>query len=484
MIFFIFTAENAVGVDNVIIGIPMCTPYGDMVKMRDSAIAASDYARISMTQSALKVDLYESEKSVAVAACLKMQKKMSEMEQTMMLLMKSCEDQVNAEKKQRDAHVQSIIAQHNHQLSELKRLQKAVAAKKSASASIKAMRSVTSPPTASEASEMIPDNISAPTVLPKSLSGVLTSNTRIPGSISKMHASTTSPDHNSHSSSHSHHVHPAHIHHVPQSSSQSHEGISHSHLRENVSALHKSAVSQSRDDPLQRAPSSNERLQRPNSDFTKSIDRSDTQYESEGHVSSVNPSSSSSSGTAQGEGANHPLQHGSYHVDDQYKSYYSTEAPLIYLRPHQIFDYQAAINDTESIHNSETYTGVGVVQKTDTYSHQSSSMGDMGLNCNDHPYRVSERRSRPGPRSHSSNESFSEFYNRDVHIPEPFSMDDSSSDSNSYLPLSKDLHPSYLQSDYSSINMDMNMNSHGYMYPNHQQQQQSEELDLNDAESR
>ena len=464
----------------------MCTPYGDMVKMRDSAIAASDYARISMTQSALKVDLYESEKCVAVAACVKMQKKMSEMEQTMMLLMKSCEDQVNAEKKQRDAHVQSIIAQHNHQLSELKRLQKAVAAKKSASASIKAMRSVTSPATALEASELIPDNISASTVLPKSLSGVLTSNTRIPGTISKAHASTTSPDHNSHS--HSHHIHQTHVHHVPLSSSQSHEGISHSHLRENVSTLHKPVISQSRDDLLQRAPSSNESLHRPNSDFTKSIDQSDTQYGSEGHAPSVNPSSSSSSGMALGEGANRPVQLDSNHVDDQYKSYYSTEAPLIYLRPHQIFDYQAAINDTESIYNSDTYTGLGVLQKTDTYSHQSSSMGDMGGNCNDHPYRVSERRSRPGPRSHASNESFSKFYNRDVHSPELFSMDDSSSDSNSYLPLSQDFRPSYLQSDYSSMNMDMdmdmNMTSHGYMYQNQQQQQQSEELDLNDAESR
>ena len=440
--------------------------------MRDSAIAASDYARISMTQSALKVDLYESEKSVAVAACVKMQKKMSEMEQTMMLLMKTCEDQVNAEKKQRDAHVQSIIAQHNHQLSELKRLQKAVAAKKSASASIKAMKSVTSPATATEASEIMPDNISASTVLPKALSGVLTSNTRIAGSISKVHASTTSPDHNS--ISHSHHIYQAHVHQVPQSSSQSHEGISHSHLRENVLALHKSAVTQSRDDPLQHAPSSNERL--PDSDFRKSIDQSDTQCTSEGLSSSVNPSSSTS-GMAEREGANRLVQLDSNHVDDQYKSYYSTEAPLIYLRPHQIFDYQAAINDTDSIHNSDTFAGFGAVQKSDAYSHQSSS---MGLNSTDHSYRVSERRSRPGPRSHASNESFSKFNNRDVHSPEPFSMDDSSSDSNTYLPLSQDFHPSYLQSTYSSMNIDMN--SHGFMYPNHQQQ--SEELDLNDAESR
>ena len=180
---------------------------------------------------------------------------------------------------------------------------------------------------------------------------------------------------------------------------------------------------------------------------------------------------------AEGESANRSLQLDSNHIDDQYKSYYSTEAPLIYLRPHQIFDYQAAINDTDSIHNSDTYAVSGAVQKSDAYSHQSSS---MGVNSTDHSYRVSERRSRPGPRSHASNESFSEFYNRDVHSPEPFSMDDSSSDSNSYPPLSQDFHPTYLQSTYSSINMDMN--SHGFMYPNHQQQ--SEELDLNDAESR
>ena len=69
-----------------------------------------------------------------------------------------------------------------------------------------------------------------------------------------------------------------------------------------------------------------------------------------------------------------------------------------------------------------------------------------------------------------------------MHSRESYYADDNSntnsnsSSGNTYLPAPQKYHPSYLPSDYSSLN------SHGYMYQNHQQQ--SEELDLNDAESR
>jgi hypothetical protein len=474
--------ENAAAADEVITGIPMCTPYGDMVKMRDCAITASDHARISMTQSAMKVDLYEAEKSAAVAACVKMQKKMSEMEQAMMLLMKSCEEQVNAEKKQRDAHVQSIIAQHNHQLSELKKLQKAVAAKKSAS--MKAVRSVTSPNVTPDKPEISSDAISAPPpVLSKLSPAVLACpNTRLPGTISKLHTATAPNFHNSSS----HQIHPAHVRPLSSpredpSQSQSQPQLqSQSHQCENVAAMHKSGVTHSEEDSRQCAVPREERIQRqrPNFELTKGIDPSDSQYGSEGCSSLAN--ASLSDGTL-GQGGNRSVLFDHDQVDNQDKTFYSTEAPLIYLRPHQIFDYQAVINDTDNIYSSDTYPGLGAMQSTDAFSSHSLVVGGER---HDDSYRMSESDSRLGPRSHASHGSFSNLYNPnpDMHSRESYYADDnsntnsSSSSGNTYLPSPQKYHPSYLPPDYSSLN------SHGYMYQNHQQQ--SEELDLNDAESR
>lgn len=115
-------------------GIPMCTPYTEMIRVRDEALAAANMAQLGMVEAVVKSDAAEAERSVACASMAKMQKRMGEMEAAMMQLVKSCDSQVSAEKKQRDADVQSIIAQHNLQLSELKRLHKAIAAKQSASA--------------------------------------------------------------------------------------------------------------------------------------------------------------------------------------------------------------------------------------------------------------------------------------------------------------------------------------------------------------
>lgn len=454
----------------------MCTPYGDMVKMRDCAITASDHARISMTQSALKVELYEAEKSAAVAACVKMQKKMSEMEQAMMLLMKSCEDQVNAEKKQRDSHVQSIIAQHNHQLSELKKLQKAVAAKKSAS--MKAVRSVTSPTVTPDKPEITSDAISAPPpVLSKLSPAVLACpNTRLPGTISKLHTANAPNFHNSSS----HQIHPAHVRPLssPREDPSQSQLQSHSHHHENVAALHKSGVTHSEDDTRQCAVSRDDRVhrQRPNFELTKGIDPPDTQHGSHGCSSFAN--ASSSDGTF-GQGGNRSVLFDPNQVDNQDKSFYSTEAPLIYMTPHQIFDYQAVINDTDNAYSSDTYPGLGAMQSSDAFSSHSSVVGGER---HEDSYRMSESDSRLGPRSHASHGSFSNLYNPnpDMHSRESYYADSnansSSSSSNTYLPAPQKYHPSYLPSDYSSLN------SHGYMYQNHQQQ--SEELDLNDAESR
>ena len=115
--------------EDAALGIRMCTPYTEMIQSRDDALAEADRAMKNMAEAKTQWDSADVEKNNANAAMIRMQKKMSEMEGSMMLLMKSCDAQVTAEKKQRDADVQSIIAQHNHQLSELKRLHKAVAAK-------------------------------------------------------------------------------------------------------------------------------------------------------------------------------------------------------------------------------------------------------------------------------------------------------------------------------------------------------------------
>lgn len=463
--------ENAAAVDEVITGIPMCTPYGDMVKMRDCAITASDHARASMTQSAIKVELYEAEKNAAVAASVKMQKKMSEMEQAMMLLMKSCEDQVNAEKKQRDAHVQSIIAQHNHQLSELKKLQKAVAAKKSVS--MKTVRSVTSPSLTPDKPEISSDAISAPPpVLSKLSPAVLACpNTRLSGTISKLHTSSAS----NFPTSSSHQIHPAHV--RPSSSPREEPSQSRLHQHENVATLHKSGVTQSEDDTRQSAVPRDDRLQRQRPDFklTKGIDPPDTQYGSHGCSSLANPLSD---GTLR-QGVNRSVLFDLNQDDNQDKSFYSTEAPLIYLRPHQIFDYQAVMDDTDNVYSSDTYPGLGTMQSSDAFSSHSSVLGGER---HDDTYRMSENDSRLSPRSHASHGSFSNLYNPnpDMHSRESYYADDntnsSSSSSSNYLPNPQKYHPSYLPSDSSSLN------SHGYTYQNHQQQ--SEELDLNDAESR
>jgi hypothetical protein len=60
--------------------------------------------------------------------------KVVELEGSLARMTKSFEVQIAAERRQRDLDVQSIIAQHNNQLSELKRLHKALAAKAAAAA--------------------------------------------------------------------------------------------------------------------------------------------------------------------------------------------------------------------------------------------------------------------------------------------------------------------------------------------------------------
>jgi hypothetical protein len=126
--------DGAAPTEDVKLGIPMCTPYTEMIRVRDEALAAADLSKMRVVEAGVKSDAAEVERNAACSSMIKMQKKMGDMEAAMMQLVKSCESQVAAEKKQRDADVQSIIAQHNLQLSELKRLHKAIAAKQSASA--------------------------------------------------------------------------------------------------------------------------------------------------------------------------------------------------------------------------------------------------------------------------------------------------------------------------------------------------------------
>jgi hypothetical protein len=129
-----FMVDGAAPTEDVKLGIPMCTPYTEMIRVRDEALAAADLSKMRVVEAGVKSDAAEVERNAACSSMAKMQRKMSDMEAAMMQLVKSCESQVAAEKKQRDADVQSIIAQHNLQLSELKRLHKAIAAKQSASA--------------------------------------------------------------------------------------------------------------------------------------------------------------------------------------------------------------------------------------------------------------------------------------------------------------------------------------------------------------
>ena len=111
----------------------MCTPYTEMIHARDAALSIAELDRVDKAKMKTKYDLSEQEKILACSAMSKMQKKLGDMEGAMMRLVKSCESQIVAEKKQRDMDVQSIIAQHNHQLAELKRLHKALAVKQLAS---------------------------------------------------------------------------------------------------------------------------------------------------------------------------------------------------------------------------------------------------------------------------------------------------------------------------------------------------------------
>ena len=149
--------------EDTAMGIRMCTPYTEMIQSRDDAIAAADLAMKNMTEAKTQWDSADAEKNNANAAMIKMQKKMSEMEGAMMQLMKLCDAQVTAEKKQRDADVQSIIAQHNHQLSELKRLHKAVAAKQMvSSAAAAAAVSTNTASTDTNTPAKVPVNVSTP----------------------------------------------------------------------------------------------------------------------------------------------------------------------------------------------------------------------------------------------------------------------------------------------------------------------------------
>ena len=112
----------------------MCTPYTEMIRERDEALSIAEFEKENKEKMKIKFDMNEHEKISACTAMIKMQKKLTDMEESMMRLVKSCEVQIMAEKKRRDMDVQSVIVQHNHQLSELKRLHKAIASKQNQSA--------------------------------------------------------------------------------------------------------------------------------------------------------------------------------------------------------------------------------------------------------------------------------------------------------------------------------------------------------------
>jgi hypothetical protein len=105
--------------------ITICTPYTEMAKMRDdmnkaATDAAEEVVRIKDINTKLELKRAE-----AISIASKLQSKVNELETASIRAQITTETQLAAERRQRDIDVQSIIAEHNHQLTELKRLFKA-----------------------------------------------------------------------------------------------------------------------------------------------------------------------------------------------------------------------------------------------------------------------------------------------------------------------------------------------------------------------
>lgn len=105
--------------------INICTPYTEMAKMRDDMNkAASDALNELQSIKAINSRL-ELKAAEAISLASRLQAKVSELETTSIRAQVTAEAQLATERRQRDIDVNTIISEHNHQLTELKRLFKA-----------------------------------------------------------------------------------------------------------------------------------------------------------------------------------------------------------------------------------------------------------------------------------------------------------------------------------------------------------------------
>ena len=105
--------------------INICTPYTEMAKMRDEMNKAASDA-LSEAQLIKEVNArLEVKAAEAISFASRLQARVNELETASIRAQVSNEAQLAAERRQREIDVQTIIAEHNHQLTELKRLFKA-----------------------------------------------------------------------------------------------------------------------------------------------------------------------------------------------------------------------------------------------------------------------------------------------------------------------------------------------------------------------
>ena len=121
--------SNSISGSNSGGSIKLCTPFTEIVRLRDESAALVQSTQSECESLRLQHAQIASEKKKIEEQAVRLVAKVNDLESRdseSQLLLKDSESQLQAERRQRDVIVQEVIFHHNAQLSELKRLHKAL----------------------------------------------------------------------------------------------------------------------------------------------------------------------------------------------------------------------------------------------------------------------------------------------------------------------------------------------------------------------
>lgn len=107
-------------------GVAMCTPYTEMVTVRDRVLCDNSVLKQQNQQLTNELYVVQAASITASSTSSQLQSKVASLESEMVRLRHEYESKVTQERKRREDDIQSLIIQHNSQLAELKKLYKGI----------------------------------------------------------------------------------------------------------------------------------------------------------------------------------------------------------------------------------------------------------------------------------------------------------------------------------------------------------------------